>query len=195
VTAEYLPVKRQLLISGGAVGLLILAACGSATASSGGVTTPTATAVPSQTPVPTSPPTPTATPAPTAAPATPPPATGTVVSLRSVGGFGQILVGVNGRTLYFFLADKGMTSTCTGSCAQNWPPVTTKGAPRTMAGVSQGLLGTTRRGDGTIQVTYHGHPLYYFIADSAAGMASGEGLDAFGARWEVVNAAGVAVVK
>lgn len=132
---------------------------------------------------------------PTAAPVTPPPATGTVVSLRSVSGLGQILVGANGRTLYFFLADKGMTSTCTGSCAQNWPPVTTNGAPRALAGVSQGLLGTMRRGDGTIQVTYHGHPLYYFIADAAAGMAGGEGLDAFGARWEVVNAVGVAVVN
>jgi predicted lipoprotein with Yx(FWY)xxD motif len=121
--------------------------------------------------------------------------TGTAVSLRSVGGLGQILVGASGRTLYFFLADKGMTSTCTGSCAQNWPPVTTTGAPHAMAGVTQGLLGTTRRGDGTMQVTYHGHPLYYFIADASAGTASGEGIDAFGARWEVVNAAGVAVVK
>lgn len=64
-----------------------------------------------------------------------------------------------------------------------------------MGGVSQGLLGTTKRGDGGTQVTYHGHPLYYFIADAGAGTASGEGIDAFGARWEVVNAAGVAVVK
>ena len=120
---------------------------------------------------------------------------GTAVSLRSVGGLGQILVGANGMTVYFFLADTGMTSTCSGQCAQNWPPVTTKGAPHAMGGVAQGLLGTTTRGDGTTQVTYHGHPLYYFIADSAAGLATGEGINAFGARWEVVNAAGVAVVK
>jgi predicted lipoprotein with Yx(FWY)xxD motif len=97
--------------------------------------------------------------------------------------------------MYFFLADKGMTSTCTGSCAQNWPPVTTTGAPHAVGGVSQGLLGTTKRGDGSAQVTYHGHPLYYFIADAGAGTASGEGIVAFGARWEVANAAGVAVVK
>lgn len=64
-----------------------------------------------------------------------------------------------------------------------------------MSGVSQGLLGTTRRGDGTTQVTYHGHPLYYFAGDAGAGVASGEGIDAYGAHWEVVDAAGVAVVK
>ncbi len=64
-----------------------------------------------------------------------------------------------------------------------------------MGGVSQSLLGTITRQNGTKQVTYHGHPLYYFIADSGAGMANGEGVDAFGARWEVINAAGVAVIK
>jgi predicted lipoprotein with Yx(FWY)xxD motif len=126
---------------------------------------------------------------------TPAPAMGTAVTLRSVGSLGQILVGANGRTLYLFMADTGMTSRCTGSCAQNWPPLTTAGVPRAAGGVSQHLFGTTRRGDGTTQVTYNGHPLYYFIADSGPGMASGEGINAFGARWEVVNAAGVAVVR
>lgn len=177
--------KRQLLISGGAVSLLILAACGSTVAGPVATTSPPATAAS----------TPTATPVPTAVPAAPPPVAGTAVSLRSVGGLGQILVGANGMTVYFFLADTGMTSTCSGQCAQNWPPVTTKGAPHATGGVAQGLLGTTTRGDGTTQVTYHGHPLYYFIADTAAGMATGEGINAFGARWDVVNAAGVAVVK
>jgi predicted lipoprotein with Yx(FWY)xxD motif len=126
---------------------------------------------------------------------TPAPAMGTAVTLRSVGSLGQILVGANGRTLYLFVADTGMTSRCTGSCAQNWPPLTTAGVPRAAGGVSQHLLGTTRRADSTTQVTYNGHPLYYFIADSGPGTASGEGINAFGARWEVVNAAGVAVVR
>jgi predicted lipoprotein with Yx(FWY)xxD motif len=71
----------------------------------------------------------------------------------------------------------------------------TAGAPRAMGGVSQSLLGTIRRQDGTRQITYHGHPLYSFIADSGPGMANGEGLDAFGARWGVINAAGMAVVR
>ena len=185
--------KRQLFISGGAVTLLLIAACGSAT---NAATSPTATAVPSITPTatPTATPVPIATPVPTAMPtparATPPPATGTTVSLRSVGGLGQILVGPNGKTLYLFLADSGVMSRCAGSCAQNWPPLTTAGLPRAAGGVSQGLLGTTRRGTGTTQVTYNGHPLYYFIADAGPGTAGGEGINAFGGRWEVVDAAG-----
>jgi predicted lipoprotein with Yx(FWY)xxD motif len=182
-------VKQHLVMSGGAVSLLLLAACGSATS---GATSPTA--VPSIAPTATPTPTPMATPVPTAVP-TPAPALGAAVTLRSVGGLGQILAGSNGRTLYFFLADTGMTSNCSGSCAQNWPPLTTVGVPHATGGVSQSLLGTTRRGNGTTQVTYNGHPLYYFIADSGPGMAGGEGINAFGARWEVVNAAGVAVVK
>jgi predicted lipoprotein with Yx(FWY)xxD motif len=181
--------KRELLLFGGTASLLILAACGSATTGAVASNSPRATATP--TPIAT----PVVTPTPTPIPATPPPATGTVLTLHSVGNLGNILVGANGKTVYFFLADTGMTSTCSGSCAQNWPPVTTTGAPQAMGGVSQALLGTTKRGDGRTQITYHGHPLYYFIADSGPGMANGENLDAFGARWEVVNAAGMSVVK
>ena len=129
------------------------------------------------------------------APATAAPATGTALTLRTVGSLGPILVGPNGMTLYMFLSDTTTMSTCSGSCAQNWPPLTTTGSPRAMGGVSQSLLGTIRRQDGTMQVTYHGHPLYSFIADSGPGMANGEGLDAFGARWEVINAAGMAVAR
>ena len=113
--------------------------------------------------------------------------------LRTVGTFGQILAGPGGKTLYIFLADRGMTSTCYGSCAQNWPPLTTTGAARALAGVSQSLLGATRRSNGTLQVTYAGHPLYYFIADSGPGMATGAGIVAFGGRWEVINATGTTV--
>ena len=179
--------KRELALIGGTAGLLILAACGSATAGTGSSNSPTAIAAPTATPTPVATPTPT----PTPVPAAPPPAAGTAVSLRSVGNLGQILVGANGKTVYVFLADKGMTSTCNGSCAQNWPPVTTTGTPHAAGGVSQALLGTTKRADGATQVTYHGHPLYYFIADTGPGMANGEGLNAFGALWEVVNAAGM----
>src|ERR1700730_4782696 len=112
--------KQQLFISGGAVTLLLIAACGSATSAA---TSPTATAVPSIAPTATLTPTPTpiATSDPTATPTptrmTPPPATGTTVSLRSVGGLGEILVGPNGRTLYLFLADSSMMSRCTGAGA------------------------------------------------------------------------------
>jgi predicted lipoprotein with Yx(FWY)xxD motif len=189
--------QRNLVMLGGTFSLLILAACGSPTAGTLGGTSSTPTAGPSRTPTPA----PTAvatsprTANPTATPAPPAPATGTATALRSVGALGQILVGANSRTLYLFLGDARGTSTCNGSCAQNWPPLTTSGAPRATAAISQSLLGTTKRQDGTTQVTYNGHPLYYFIADSAPGMANGEGIDAFGARWEVVSAAGTGVMK
>jgi predicted lipoprotein with Yx(FWY)xxD motif len=178
--------RRALVILGGTVGMLIVAACGSAAAG----TTPTVTGAPPQ--AATSAPTPVATPTPSQA--GPAPATGATVALQSVGSLGQILVGPDGKTLYFFLADTG-TSTCNGQCAQNWPPLTTTGTPRATGGVSPSLLGITKRDDGSTQVTYDGHPLYSFIADSAPGVANGEGIDAFGAKWEVVSASGTAVVK
>jgi predicted lipoprotein with Yx(FWY)xxD motif len=189
--------KRNLVMLGGTFSLLILAACGSASTGTIGGASPTPTATPSRTatPAPTTLATPTPTAKPTATPAPSAPATGTATALRSVGALGQILVGGNGRTLYLFLGDARTTSTCNGSCARNWPPLTTIGAPRATNGVLQSLLGTTKRQDGTTQVTYNGHPLYSFIADSAPGMANGEGIDAFGAHWEVINAAGTGVAK
>ena len=95
-----------------------------------------------------------------------------------------------GRTLYLFEADKGSTSTCTGACASAWPPVTASAMPMAGGGVSQSLLGTTKRADGTEQLTYNGHPLYYFAADTGSGMAKGQGVKAFGSDWYVVNAQG-----
>ncbi len=185
--------QRNLVMFGGTFSLLVLAACGSSAAGTLGGTPATPTAAP-QTPAPTAaatpvPPTPTA--------AAPPPASapGTVTALRSVGSLGPILVGPNGNTLYMFLSDTTSMSTCNGSCAQNWPPLTTTDTPRGATGISQSLLGTIKRQNGTLQVTYHGHPLYAFIADSGPGMANGENIDAFGAKWEVISAAGVAVVK
>lgn len=184
--------RRNLAMLIGTFSLLILAACGSTNTSTLGGTSATPTAAPSPiaTPVPTIAATPAPTPAPTPK-ATPAPVTGTAVTMRAVGSLGKILVGPDGRTLYLFLGDAGTMSKCVGSCAQNWPPLTTTGLPRATGGVSQMLLGTTKRQDGTTQVTYDGHPLYYFVADSAPGTASGEGIVAFGARWEVVNAAGM----
>jgi predicted lipoprotein with Yx(FWY)xxD motif len=189
--------KRNLAMFGGAFGLLMLAACGSAATSALGGAPPTPSPAISlaQTPAPTVVVTPAPTPKPTATPASTVPAMGAAVALRSVVTLGQILVGGNGRTLYLFLGDAGAMSACTGSCAQNWPPLTTRGTPRATSGVVQSLLGTTMRQNGTTQVTYNGHPLYYFIADSAPGMANGEGIDAFGARWEVINTAGAGVAQ
>ena|SRR6266571_2250641 len=113
------------------------------------------------------------------------------VDLKSISGIpGMALVDEEGRALYLWEADKNGTSTCTGACAAAWPPVTTSGPPQAGSGVSQSLLSTVKRADGTEQVTYNGHPLYYFAGDTAAGTAKGQGSKAFGAGWYVMNAKG-----
>ncbi|HEX6680411.1 MAG TPA: hypothetical protein VF063_07175 [Gaiellaceae bacterium] len=108
---------------------------------------------------------------------------------------GPILVNSHGRTLYLWAHDKHHKSTCYGACAVYWPPLTTKGKPRAIGGARKALLGTTRRRDGRMQVTYRGHPLYRFSGDTKAGDTSGEGLTDFGGRWDPVSAAGVAVMQ
>ena len=113
------------------------------------------------------------------------------IGLQSVSGIdGKILADGQGRALYLFTADKSSTSTCTGACAAAWPPVTASAMPMAGGGVSQSMLGTTKRADGTEQLTYNGHPLYYFSADTGSGMAKGQGLKAFGSDWYVMNAKG-----
>ena len=113
------------------------------------------------------------------------------IGLASVSGIdGKFLAGGQGRAMYLFEADKSSASTCTGACAATWPPVTTASMPTAGSGVEQSLLGTTKRADGTEQVTYNGHPLYYFAADTGAGTAKGQGSKEFGADWYVVNAKG-----
>lgn len=117
---------------------------------------------------------------------------GTAVHIGS-SKLGRVLVNAQGRTLYVWAHDKGSSSTCYGMCAQYWPPVLTSGKPRALAGARSALLGTTRRHDGRMQVTYHGHPLYTFVMDKKAGDTKGEGLTGFGGRWDPVSASGVAV--
>ena len=115
--------------------------------------------------------------------------TGTTISVAGTK-VGQVLVDGSGRTVYLFEADKGKDSTCYKACAQAWPPVTTTGDPQSGTGASGALLGTTKRTDGTVEVTYGGHPLYYFIADKKAGDTTGQGIDQFGAKWYVLAANG-----
>jgi len=103
---------------------------------------------------------------------------------------GRILVDSKGVTLYDFAKDKGAASTCYGACAALWPPLTTKGKPVAGHGVRASLLGTTKRKDGKLEVTYNGHPLYYFVTDKKPGQTTGQGLNQFGAPWWVLSAAG-----
>jgi predicted lipoprotein with Yx(FWY)xxD motif len=116
------------------------------------------------------------------------------IGLQAVSGIdGKILADGQGRALYLFTGDKSSTSTCTGACASTWPPVTASAMPMAGGGVSQSLLSTTKRADGTEQLTYNGHPLYYFSADSGSGMAKGQGLKAFGSDWYVLSAKGAKI--
>ena len=101
---------------------------------------------------------------------------------------GTVLVDGTGRTLYLFEADKGTASTCYGQCAQIWAPVPAGGP--TSGGAQAALVGATMRTDGSSQVPYNGHPLYYFMNDKAPGEARGQGINRFGGGWYVVDPTG-----
>ena len=80
--------------------------------------------------------------------------------------YGMALFGPSGKVLYVFGPDKGSRSHCYGACASAWPPLLSTGAPLAGSGVNSKLLGTTKRTDGSVQVTYDGRPLYYYLADT-----------------------------
>jgi predicted lipoprotein with Yx(FWY)xxD motif len=109
------------------------------------------------------------------------------------GSLGTFLVDAKGRALYLWDADKGSMSTCSGACAQAWPPLTTSAKPKAGSGVDASLLGTTKRADGSLEVTYAGHPLYYFAGDSGPGQTAGQGSNGFGAPWWIVSPGGKAL--
>lgn len=114
---------------------------------------------------------------------TAPAPSGTVVSSRDNPKYGAIVTDSDGRTLYLYTPDDGQSSPqCTGSCAKVWPPLDTTGRPRAEGGAQQSLLGTE---DG--QVTYNGHPLYYYTGDSGPGQTNGEGSAGI---WYVVSTSG-----
>jgi predicted lipoprotein with Yx(FWY)xxD motif len=118
-------------------------------------------------------------------------AAGRAASLKTRhASIGIFLTDSKGRTVYLFQKDKTSKSTCTGDCATNWPPLLTTGKPKATGAVKANLLGTTKRADGTTQVTYNKHPLYYFSGDKKAGDHTGQGLSAFGAKWYAVATAG-----
>ncbi len=169
----------KLLVSGGAMAIALLAAaCGGASqyvASSGSSASSPSTS---------------ASPIPSASPIA---KTGITLTVANTPKLGRILVDGSGRTVYLFLADKGQTSACYTQCAVYWPPVITHGAVDAGPGVNPSLLGTTTRTDGTMEVTYGGHPLYYFISDKKPGDVTGQGVNGFGAPWYVVAPSGMQV--
>jgi predicted lipoprotein with Yx(FWY)xxD motif len=104
---------------------------------------------------------------------------------------GRYLVDSQGHSVYLFEKDEDGESYCSGACAAVWPPLETSTAPRGGAGVQDAELGTIERPDGDMQVTYHGHPLYYYAADaSTPDNTKGEDVEQFGAGWYLVGAHG-----
>jgi len=114
---------------------------------------------------------------------------GTTVALAK-SRLGRILVDSKGITLYDFVKDKGGVSACYGACAALWPPLITHGKPHAGPGVRASLLGTTKRQDGKLEVTYNHHPLYYFVTDRKPGQTTGQGVNQFGGPWWVLSSAG-----
>ena len=110
--------------------------------------------------------------------------------------FGSFLVDGQGHTLYLFKKDEKGESYCTGACAAVWPPLETSSRPNGTGGIETAALGTIKRDDGQTQVTYRGHPLYYYAADaSKPGKTKGEELEQFGDEWYVVGANGKPVER
>lgn len=124
------------------------------------------------------------------------PASGTAASVMTTSGtLGTYLTDGSGKSLYMFASDTSTKSTCSGDCAAQWPPLTSKDAPMAGTGATAGKLTTITRDDGTKQVAYNGHPLYYFKGDSSAGQTNGQGIDGFGAKWWVLSPAGSQITK
>jgi predicted lipoprotein with Yx(FWY)xxD motif len=139
---------------------------------------------------------PAATPAPIAVPPTQAPAptavaAGAAVMLAKNDKLGSFLVDDKGMALYLFTKDTPNTSNCYGKCETAWPPLTTDGAPVAGTGLDASLLGTTKRTDGSTQVTYKGWPLYYYEKDTKAGDVTGQDV---GGVWFLIDPAGAQVV-
>jgi predicted lipoprotein with Yx(FWY)xxD motif len=116
------------------------------------------------------------------------------LSLRQTD-LGRILVSSKGRTLYLFMRDVNGKSACSGSCETYWPPLLKTGKSTVGPGVKRALVGTTKRANGRVQVTYNGHPLYTFALDKSAGQTKGQGSSNFGAKWYAVSGKGRAVLE
>jgi predicted lipoprotein with Yx(FWY)xxD motif len=115
-----------------------------------------------------------------------------VITTKTSSG-GSFLTNSAGRAIYLFMADSSGKSNCSGACAAAWPPVIATGQPTAAGGVQASDLSTITRSDGTKQVTYDGHPLYYFQGDTGAGTDKGQGLTNFGAAWWLVAPSGSSI--
>src|SRR5258708_1731348 len=113
----------------------------------------------------------------------------TVITTATASG-NTILTDGSGRAVYLWVKDGNGTSACSGACAGAWPPVTASGTVTATGSAKATALSTITRSDGTKQVAYDGHPLYYYAGDSGSGTASGQSSDSFGAKWWLVSPSG-----
>ncbi len=107
------------------------------------------------------------------------------LSVRSTE-YGKTLFGPSGKVVYVFGADRGSTSRCYGVCAKAWPPLLTSARPSAGSGVRARVLGMTKRKDGKLQVTYNGHPLYYYEADKV-GKVMCQHANMHGGLWLIIK--------
>ena len=121
-------------------------------------------------------------------------AAGVVVRTHS-GPMGTFLTDASGKSLYMFASDTATKSSCSGPCVTYWPPLTTTGAVQASGQVTAGKLGTITRADGSKQVSYAGHPLYYFKLDTAPGDTNGQGSSNFGAKWWLLAPSGAPITS
>ena len=121
------------------------------------------------------------------------------VQTATVHGLGKILVDGQGFTLYVFAPDKHSgSSKCYGRCASGWPPLVLPSGltkPVAGAGVQPALLGTTKRKDGSVEVTYNKWPLYTWVVDSAPGDVTGQDINSLGGKWYVITPSGKLITK
>ena len=129
-------------------------------------------------------------PSPSPSPTTTPVPSSLQLGVGTSATLGSYLTGPSGFTLYTLSSDSTAAPACNGPCLVNWPPlVVAPGGAVTGAAGATGIFGTFVRADGTTQVTYDGHPVYYFAHDTAAGQTNGEGIAALGGVWHVALAA------
>ncbi len=119
---------------------------------------------------------------------TPKPTGTTITSAPS--DYGQVLWGPNRQVVYIWEKEPSTTAECYAACAEAWPPVLTTGEPTASGQVDAALLGTTARRDGSTQVTYNGHPLYYY-AHEGPGEVKCHDVATHGGLWWVITPAGL----
>jgi predicted lipoprotein with Yx(FWY)xxD motif len=117
-----------------------------------------------------------------------------VITTKS-GSAGTYLTDGSGRAVYLWTKDGMNKSECSGACASAWPPVPASGTMTASGGAVSADLSSITRSDGSKQLTYDGHPLYYFSGDSGPGTTNGQGNDGFGAKWWLVSTSGASITS